>query len=160
MEDFPVEIRRLRQDDRKAAQRFFDSLGEESVSFFNVNHGNEKRTMEFFENGKPDHIFWGAFIENKGEQEMVGLVFVWDTDRVVLWLGIAVSDRWQGMHIGRKMLGYIVRELSENGYGGILLRTAKTNIRGQKLYERTGFERLGVHESGEFLYLLRFIKEK
>lgn len=42
------------------------------------------------------------------------------------------------------------------GKGGILLTTHVSNLRGQGLYERSGYERMGMHSSGEILYLLRF----
>jgi len=44
----------------------------------------------------------------------------------------------------------------ELGKGGILLTTHIANLRGQGLYEGCGYEYLGVHTSGERLYLKRF----
>ena len=145
-------FRRLNSDDKKEIQKFFDDMSEESASFFNVNHGNEKRTMEFFENGKPNHIFWVAEEGNT----IVGLAFIWGFDTSIPWFGIAVRDDFQGKHVGTFIIENIFDFLKSNGYGGLFLRTAQTNFKAQRLYERRGFERVGVHPSGEFLYIKRF----
>ena len=41
-------FREMRADDEEKMQAFYDALGPESTAFFNVNHGNERRTMDFF----------------------------------------------------------------------------------------------------------------
>ncbi len=151
-----VIIRRFRQNDAEMVQEFFDSMGEESRSFFNVGRGNEIRTMGFFRGERSDHIFWAATAETGSGELMAGLVFIWDIDKKIPWLGVAVRDDWQGRHIGRRLIDTVKDYASDRGYGGILLRTAATNLRGQKLYEHCGFEKLGTHSSGELLYLYRF----
>ena len=70
--------------------------------------------------------------------------------------GIAVAEDWKGRHLGRELMARAEKHALENGKGGILLTTHTANLRGQGLYERSGYERLGVHTSGEFLYLRRF----
>lgn len=149
-------VRRMQPCDREKVIGFYASMGERSAHFFNVNRGNEKRTMEFFENGKKDHIFYTAFEED----ELVALAFIWDVDRTVPWFGIAVRDSAQGKGVGTAFLREIFTELLKNGYAGLLLRTATDNIPAQRLYEKCGFERLGVHPSGEYLYLKRFMREE
>ena len=141
--------------DREKVADFYASMGERSAHFFNVNHGNEKRTMEFFENGKKDHIFYVAFEEN----ELVALAFIWDIDRTVPWFGIAVRDSAQGKGVGTAFMKEIFADIFSAGYTGLLLRTATDNIPAQHLYEKCGFERLGVHPSGEYLYLKRFARD-
>ncbi|MBP3332776.1 MAG: GNAT family N-acetyltransferase [Clostridia bacterium] len=151
-------IRRLEKGDRQLVIEFFDQMGEESASFFNRKRGsgNEKRTLDYLDDKKPDHIFWLAVDETEDGPKMAGYVFIWDKDSKVPWLGIAVAEAWKGHHLGRRLIA-TVREYCESiGCGGILLTTAQNNFRGQGLYEHCGFERLGVHPSGEFLYLLRF----
>lgn len=140
--------------DREKVAEFYASMGERSAHFFNVNHGNEKRTMEFFENGKKDHIFYVAFEED----ELVALAFIWDIDRTVPWFGIAVRDSAQGKGVGTAFMKEIFADIISAGYAGLLLRTATDNIPAQHLYEKCGFERLGVHPSGEYLYLKRFAR--
>ena len=141
--------------DREKVADFYTSMGERSAHFFNVNHGNEKRTMEFFENGKKDHIFYVAFEED----ELVALAFIWDIDKTVPWFGIAVRDSAQGKGVGTAFMKEIFADILFAGYAGLLLRTATDNIPAQHLYEKCGFERLGVHPSGEYLYLKRFARD-
>jgi ribosomal protein S18 acetylase RimI-like enzyme len=149
-------FRPLRLSDRDEIQKFYADMGEESAAFFNVNRGNERRTMEFFENGKPDHRF---FVAADGER-IAGLVFVWDVDRALPWLGIAVRDDYQGRGVGAFLLNALFDLLRAHGYGGLILRTAKHNVGAQRLYEKTGFERVGEHPSGELLYIKRFETEE
>ena len=141
-------------DDEARIERFFASLGENSARFFNDGGGNERRTMEFFRDGKPDHVFTVTEHAN----EIVALAFYWDFDRAIPWFGIAVSDPWQKKGIGSELLRERLDSLTEKGYGGLLLRTAGNNLPARKLYERFGFERIGIHPSGELLYLNRFSK--
>ena len=148
-------VRKMQMCDREKVADFYASMGEKSAHFFNVNHGNEKRTMEFFENGKKDHVFYVAL---DGE-EPVALAFMWDIDRTVPWFGIAVRDSAQGKGVGTAFLQKILDDILGAGYAGLLLRTATDNIPAQKLYEKCGFERLGVHPSGEYLYLKRFARD-
>ncbi len=138
--------------DRCAVQRFYDTLGEQSTAFFNVEHGNELRTMAFFENGKPDHRFFVA--QTNGE--IAALAFVWDVDCTVPWFGIAVHDDFRRKGLGAEMMRYVLSWCRNNGYAGLLLRTAASNAPARKLYEKFDFEQIGMHPSGELLYLLRF----
>lgn len=147
-----ITFRPMALSDRNEIQKFYDDMGEESAAFFNVDHGNERRTMEFFENGKPDHRFFVA----EDEDGIAGLLFIWDIDRAVPWLGIAVRDDRQGRGVGSFLLYRLFDLLKSRGYGGLILRTAKNNTNAQRLYEKTGFERVGEHPSGELLYLKRF----
>lgn len=148
----PLSFRPLHLSDRDEIRRFYADMGEESAAFFNVNRGNERRTMEFFENGKRDHRF---FVAADGER-IAGIAFVWDVDRALPWLGIAVRDDYQGRGVGTFLLSALIDLLRQHGYGGLILRTAKNNVAAQRLYEKTGFERVGEHPSGEFLYIKRF----
>lgn len=150
-----METRKMQMSDKEKIIDFFASMGEQSTHFFNLNHGNEKRTMEFFDNGKKDHTFYVAF---EGE-ELVALAFIWDIDRTIPWFGIAVRDSAQGKGIGTAFIKEIFADLLSAGYAGLLLRTATDNYSAQHLYEKCGFERLGLHPSGEYLYLKRFVRK-
>ena len=145
-------FRRMRQEDREGVQSFFNAMGGESASFFNVDHGNEKRVMAFFVDGKPDHRFWVA--ETDGL--IVGIAFIWDLFSRIPWFGVAVRDGWQGKHIGTGIVNAVLDECISEGRGGILLRTAAANEKAKALYKKCGFEPIGVHPSGELLYLKRF----
>lgn len=145
-------IRELKYSDKEMVQSFFNNMSENSAGFFNIAHGNERRTMEFFENGKKDHNFFVV----TDEKEIIALSFIWDINTSIPWFGIAVSDKFQGQGIGKLFIENIFVRLQKNGYGGLFLRTAEANIRAQKLYEKCGFERIGSHPSGEYLYIKRW----
>lgn len=148
-------IRPFQMDDRERVEEFFDQMSGESRGFFNRNDGNRKDTMRFFTGQDSNVIRWMAEETDGAQSRMIGYVFLWDTHRQIPWLGIAVREDWKGRHLGRTLLSHAESFARENGYGGILLTTAFANMRGQALYEHCGYEKLGVHQNGEFLYLLR-----
>ena len=152
-----LEIRLLTDDDKQKVYDFFRTLGEEGSYFFNRGNGNENRTYAFLEGKYPDHIFWAV---TNCDDEIVGIVFLWRKDSGVPWLGIGIAEKWKGKHLGRRLMTCASDWAKKNGAGGIMLTTAQTNVRGQGLYEHMGYEKLGVHHSGEFLYLLTFDSSK
>ena len=95
-----------------------------------------------------------AEAETDEGKEIVGIVFLWKKDSGVPWLGIGIAEKWKGKHLGRRLMDTARQYAESKGAGGIMLTTAQTNFRGQGLYEHMGYEKLGVHHSGEFLYLL------
>ena len=146
-------------DKLRDAQRigeFFDQMGGESRAFFNRGGFNGNTAMDFFapENAGryKNHVFFMALDNDR----MAGYYFLWDLDKSVPWLGIAVAEDWKGRHLGRALMAHAEAFAREHGKGGILLTTHTANLRGQALYEHSGYERLGMHTSGEFLYLKRF----
>ncbi len=150
MED--IIFREMRPGDKAQMQAFYNGLGEQSTAFFNVNHGNERRTMDWFgDSPRPNHEYYVAEIGGV----VAGHLFIWDTDTRVPWMGVAVRDDYQGQGVGSFLLTSLFGLLESRGYGGILLRTAQNNTAARRLYEKHGFEALGTHPSGEILYLKR-----
>lgn len=147
-------FREMAASDKCMVQAFFDNMSDRSASFFNVNHGNEKRTMEFFVNGKPDHRFFVI----TDDHEIIALAFIWDINFSIPWIGIAVSDKYQGQGIGKMLLDELFSILIRENYGGLILRTSTENIPAQRLYVKCGFENMGIHPSGELLYIKRWHK--
>ncbi|MFK7691403.1 GNAT family N-acetyltransferase [Paenibacillus sp. HJGM_3] len=147
-----INIREMQLEDKAILQDLFDVMGEESALFFNVNHGNEKRMMGYFDSTVKGLKFFLAVENNR----CVGVMFIRDIDISVPWFGIAVRDGMHGRGIGTLLIQYITDYLKNREYGGLLLTTAQTNFQAQRLYEKCGFERCGVHPSGEYLYILRF----
>lgn len=146
-------IRELLPSDRDAVVTFFGSLGEEGERFFNRDDGNLRRTLEYLDGKRPGHIFFGAF-EDDGA--MSGILFLWDLDRRVLWLGVGIAEAYRGRHIGSALMDFASSFALARGCGGILLDTAVDNTAARRLYESRGYERIGTHPSGELLYILRF----
>jgi ribosomal-protein-alanine N-acetyltransferase len=112
--------------------------------------------MEFFENGKRDHRFFGLFEDGR----LLAYAFIWDVDRTVVWFGIAVRDGYQGRGLGGRLTRLVLEKCREAGYGAVLLRTRADNTSARRLYESQGFEALGTHPSGEILYIRRFFLDE
>lgn len=147
-----VAIRPFAAGDETLVSAFFDQMGGETRALFNRGDGNRFTAMRFFE-GAQDHT--ARFLAEAGGR-MVGYVFLWDMDKRVPWLGVAVSEDWKGRHLGRRLLNHAHAYAKELGKGGILLTTGFANVRGQGLYARMGYEHIGTHISGELLYIIRF----
>ena len=144
--------------DRSAVEKFFAELSPEAAGYFNAGGGNERRVLEFFENGKPDHRFF-LTVDPAEPRRAACLCFYWEAGSLVPWMGIAVAEGYRGRHVGSFTLDALLARIRSEGCGGVLLRTAQSNIAAQRLYESRGFERLGEHPSGEYLYIKRFTKE-
>ena len=87
---------------------------------------------------------------------MVGYLFLFDMHKSIVWLGIAVAEHWKGKGLGRDLMAYAEVYAKKQDKGGIFLTTSQANIRGQGLYRYSGYEYLGVHTSGELLFIKRF----
>jgi ribosomal protein S18 acetylase RimI-like enzyme len=142
--------------DLRRVKDFFAQMGGESRGFFNRGGGNEKGTLGFFEPGSEERYRNMSYFMALDGERMAGYVFLWDLDKSIPWLGISVAEDWKGRHLGRDLMAHAENHARKNGKGGILLTTHAANVRGQSLYERCGYERMGTHTSGEFLYLRRF----
>ena len=142
-----------KNSDKPLVEAFFAQMGGDSRSFFNRGGGNERDTLAFFSpEGRPETAYFMA--EDNGR--MAGYVFLWDLDKAIPWLGIAVAEDWKGRHLGRDLMTHAEEYARGLGKGGILLTTHIANLRGQGLYENCGYEYLGMHTGGERLYLRRF----
>ena len=147
-------IRLLQKDDLERFSAFFEQMGPDSKLFFNRHDGNRSWGMRFFSGTETQDILrWVAVDDDK----IVGYVFLWDIHTAIPWLGIAVAESMRGKHFGEKLIGHAKDWAIEHGKGGILLTTHLANLRAQTLYERCGFQRMGIDNGNlELLYLLRF----
>ena len=150
-------IREMIGGDRDAVVDFFANMGEESTAMFNSSGGNTRKALSYVDGNREGRKYWIA--EDKDAPgKMAGYTFIWDTDKSVVWFGIAVADEWHGKGVGTKLIRFVIDYCKENGYHGILLSTLYENKSAQRLYEKNGFEKIGKHRDGEkeYLYILRF----
>ena len=148
-----MKIREFLPADLPMIHEFFDQMGAETTKFFNGNDVNRNFAIKFVDEKNKSIIRWLAEEDGK----MVGYIFLWDIDTTLPWLGVAVREDRKRQGIGRKLVVHANDWAEENDKGGVLLITAKNNVNGQALYESCGYERYGVHPSGELLYIKRFI---
>jgi ribosomal protein S18 acetylase RimI-like enzyme len=147
-----VAVREFTQGDKDLVNAFFDGITGDAKVLFNLHDGNRKNAMRFFDGTAPNTVYFMAEYENK----MIGYLFLWDIDTGVPWLGIAISEQYRSKRLGGLLLEYARNYAAEHNKGGILLTTHIANLRGQALYERSGYRYMGIDTSGkEFLYLLR-----
>jgi len=155
-----LQIRPMIPDDLDRMHRFFDAMGKETIYFFDVSGVNRRRMEAYLSQPPLGTAHFIAVLSEDPEQNVAGYVFLWDLHTGMPWLGIAIADDWKGMHLGRALMRYALDFAHRHGCGGMLLTTAKDNVRAQKLYESLGFKHVGtaMHRQ-ERLYMLRFSNE-
>ena len=148
--DYDLQIRPIVSGDEALIDEFFSVMGGESRAFFNRHDGNHQTALAYCRN--PGDAVKYFMAEEDGR--MIGLVFLWDLNTSIPWLGIAVREDFKGKHVGRKLISYAQKYVRDLGKGGIQLTTYVANLRGQVLYETMGFKKLGCCGCGDELYYL------
>jgi len=158
----PLVIRKLTPGDSERLFLFYQSLSNETQAVFRGYQFTKERAEKLAsESGgftsNPQYVTVEAS-EQAGEA-IVGLTWFWMWDRKVPWFGIMIADAYQNRKLGQKMLTYMIQVSKECHKGGILLTTAKTNVRAQALYIRNDFTIIGDDPNGEMLMMLNYLAE-
>ena len=153
-----VQLRVLEPKDLGMVLEFFDQMAGDTRAMFNRGDVNRVRAIEHLKRtGDDNQVHFAAVVPNEdGTEKMVGYVFLWDIDRKIPWLGIAVREDWKGHHLGRRLLEHLDTWAKPKGYGGLMLTSVPANVRAHSLYTRMGFEYFGVYPDSEFLYIKRY----
>lgn len=153
-------IRTLEPSDLNMVLEFFDQMAGDTRAMFNRGDVNRLRAIEHLKRtGEDNQIHFAATIRaDDGSEIMVGYVFLWDIEKALPWLGIAVREDWKGHHLGRILLKHLDDWARPRGYGGLMLTSVPANIRAHSLYVRMGFEYFGVYPDSEFLFIKRYQK--
>ena len=148
-------IRPFEKDDRPLVEDFFANLGEEGTFFFNGGGINEKPALAWFDGKSRENAYFMAQYQGK----MIGFLVFHDYHWKTPWLGIALREDAKGMHLGTQLMAFAESYAREHGKGAIILTTHVKNVRGQALYKKSGYTHLGVHTTGELLYIRYFEDE-
>ena len=155
LQDPGLTIRPFAPQDRAMVEIFFRNLGEEGTFFFNGDGINETPALAWFEGKSREHAYFLA--EKDGI--MLGFLVFYDYHYKTPWLGIALRQDAKGMHLGTRLMAFAERYARDHGKGAIILTTHKDNVRGQALYQKSGYTYLGIHTTGELLYIRYFEDE-
>lgn len=153
-----VRIRVLEKADLPLVLEFFDQMAGDTRAMFDRGSVNRMRVIGHLNRSEEDQqVHFAATVKSPdGFEKMVGYVFLWDIDKKIPWLGIAVREDWKGNHLGRRLLEHLDSWARPKGYGGLMLTTVPANVRAHSLYTRMGFEYFGVYPDSEFLYIKRY----
>lgn len=83
-----------------------------------------------------------AFDDESGELVAYAIV-MWIPDEVHL-LNLSVAAPRQRRGLGRALLDWLIADAAHRGARGMLLEVRPSNLPALRLYERSGFERIGV----------------
>lgn len=147
-----INIKPLTRMDRISINEFYSKLSTESLNYYDVKQTSQVNLLNSLSGAQSQKRNYAAFVDG----EIAGIAVMWDYDKAVPWFSIVVADHLQGRGVGRRLLEFCLQSARNDQKGGVLLTTHITNIRAQSLYVHCGFERLGVHLTGEELYLRRF----
>lgn len=158
-----IRIGPVGRTDGERLGEFFDGLSERTRAVFGPHYRFDREHAEqIAQGGQGDRSkkYFVAVHETAGDRAgsapLVGLTWFWHWTCKVPWFGIMIADAYQNRGLGQKMLQTMMAEAERSGKGGILLTTAKTNVRAQELYKRNGFNALGHSDNGEILMILNF----
>lgn len=130
-------VRRLRQADAAALQRFNRELSAPSRRWFlphPYDDATVARVLQRSEAG--EDLTLGLF----DGPRLVGYFFLWYVTRRVPLLGIGLVDDLQGLGLARPMMELLVAQAREAGCEAIELTTMLDNDRAFALYGKLGFE--------------------
>ena len=148
-------IRPFAHGDLPMVEEFYASLGEEGTFFFNGDGVNEKMSREWFEGITNNNAYFLAELDGK----MLGYLVFYNYHYKTPWLGIALREDAKGMHLGTRLMAFAENYALANGKGAIILTTHKDNVRGQALYQKSGYTYSGIHTTGELLCIRYFVDE-
>ena len=131
-----LSARRLTVADAKALQTFNASLLPQSERWFRA-HAYDDATVQkaLTRSQAGDDLTLGLF---DGARQ-VGYFFLWYFADPVPLLGVGLLDEFQGMGLGRQLLGLLIDEARATDRTGIELTTNLDNPRAFALYTNMGF---------------------
>lgn len=161
-----VSIRLVKLGDEQLIYRFFLELSDETKAVFSSFAFTREHAEQLVSEAQQiDTIRRLVVIKHDGPHSssdqpngdaMLGMLWLWKWDKKVVWLGIMIADRFQGLGYGNLLISFAKHYAGEFGKGGILLTTHKQNVRGQKLYQKNGFQTIGEDSRGEYVMIYNF----
>ena len=141
-----VIIRAYKKEDLPAMAEIWNEVVKDGVAFPQTEPLNETTAAEFFES----QVFCGvAELDGK----ILGL-YILHPNNVgrcghIANASYAVSGNSRGLHIGEALVKHSLEKAKENGFRILQFNAVvATNIHAQHLYERLGFQKLGVIPGG------------
>ena len=133
-------IRRLRDGDTEALQRFDQELSEATSDVF-YPHGYDSATVARYIERNQEGLD-RAFVALAGARIMA-YFFLWELNEKTPRLGIGIADAYQGQGLGRRLMAVLIAEAKAAGADGIELTTAPENERAFRFYLKAGFRHVG-----------------
>lgn len=155
-----VIFRLVTSADEHGLSAFYERLSPETRAIFGTYPFTREQAAEIAMDNEKSLLkrhYVAVQLTAEGTEEMIiGLLWFWPWIKRVPWFGIMISDEYQSRGLGKRMLQFSIEEAQFHGKGGILLTTAKSNVRAQSLYKLYGFETIGEEPRGEHLMILNF----
>ncbi|QGQ98048.1 N-acetyltransferase [Paenibacillus psychroresistens] len=154
-----ITIQPFTNQDSNMVYAFFQRLSTETRTAFRPHPFTEETAKQLAgeDVANVETKRFAASLRIDNQDVMIGYFFFWDWHTGVPSFGIAVADSYQGMGLGWIMTSYALEFARSHGKGGVMLTTDRTNIRGQALYKKCGFEIIGHDLTGEFLLIHRYV---
>lgn len=79
-----------------------------------------------------------------GQPRLVGFIVYWDVYQYLHIINIAVHQDYRNIGIGRRLICHAMEFTRANNIRIVMLEVRRSNIVAQKLYQKFGFEKVGV----------------
>lgn len=141
-------VKKLEKNDIKEARLIWNEVVEEGVAFPQVNLLDESDALIFFE----EQTYTGLAIEESTNQ-VLGLYILHPNNvgrcRHIANASFAVRSDSRGHHIGEKLVMDCLDKAKEKGFRLMQFNAVVDhNIHARHLYERLGFQELGIIPGG------------
>ncbi|MEY4940266.1 MAG: hypothetical protein RIQ93_2001 [Verrucomicrobiota bacterium] len=137
-------VSRITRADLAALQQFNAELSEATRQLF-LPHAYDVATLARIV--ERDELGLDRIYLLRAGPEVAGYFFLWEFDHPAPLLGIGLADAWQGQGLGRPMLALLINDARAAGREAVELTTVLTNDRALRLYQRAGFQDVGVVEN-------------
>ncbi len=141
-------IKKFEKNYANEAMGIWNEVVEEGVAFPQLDFLNESNALKFFE----EQTYTGVAIEESTNQ-VLGL-YILHPNNVgrcghIANASYAVSSESRGLHIGEKLVIDCLDKAKENGFRLMQFNAVvDNNIHARHLYERLGFQEVGMIPSG------------
>lgn len=136
-----VTIRKLREDDEDILFRFFQTLSETTIYYFEPHpmDRDSARQLVAAVNEDKSAIRFLTTIQDGPEERAIGYAFLWKLDTELPSLGIGISDQYHGRGLGKALMNVLLETARQTGIKQVGLAVAEANEKAISLYRKMGF---------------------
>ena len=131
-----LEIKKINSQNIEAVFKLY-----EKINSYNKNSVTFLETMK-----KPYHIGFCGYMNNTLSSFISGLHVLDEID--IIEIGVKKEHRRQG--VANKLVSHLQKHCTKNGIRKIFLGVAENNIAAISLYEKTGFNKIGIRKNYYF----------
>lgn len=143
--EYRFSIRRFDESCVEPLRRFAEGLSDQSTRLFSPHSYDDETIRQYVERNRAGLDV--SYLAVDADGLVAAYFFLWEADLDVPLLGIGVTDRWQNIGLGSRLMRVLIDLAKHLGKSGIDLTTMQDNERAFHVYERSGFIYVGDVEN-------------